>query len=468
MLADMLSLFFASCPYYQRLYLVNSPVVRGENLRFREAGVKEVLSSAFLPWLNSFRFFLGQVALLKKTAGIEFKYDPHAPLSGNVMDRWILARCQSLIKLVQEEMGAYRLYTVMPRLLNLIDELTNWYIRCNRRRLKGENGEEDTLAALNSLFETLYTLCRTMSSFTPFLTENIYQGLRVFLPAPAADDKQDYRSVHFISFPEIREEYLDPVIQRRFAALQSVIELTRTVRERNTLPLRVPLKELLVFHSDQQYLDDVASLLSYVKEELNVRDVTLTTDEAACGVQYKVSADWPVLGRKLRKDMGKVKKGLEKVTSDEAKAYTATGKIIVEGIELIEGDLKVTKAVEIGDRQGKWDSNTDGGVVVLLDTEVREELQAEGTARELVNRVQRLRKKAGLQATDEVDAFYSFQAGMGQALQECFEAQGDFFQKSLRRKPMPVKERPADAKIITEEEQQVGDDSFLLSLVWTA
>src|ERR1700691_487243 len=144
-----------------RMFLVNSPIVRGDNLRFREAGVKEVVSCVLLPWLNSFRFFLGQVALLKKTAGIDFKYNPHAPLS-NVMDRWILARCQSLIRLVREEMAAYRLYTIIPRLLDLVDELTNWYIRFNRKRLKGEDGAEDTVAALNTLFETLFTLCRTM------------------------------------------------------------------------------------------------------------------------------------------------------------------------------------------------------------------------------------------------------------------------------------------------------------------
>jgi hypothetical protein len=85
-------------------------------------------------------------------------------VSKNVMDRWILARCQSLIKLVKEEMAAYRLYTIIPRLLDLIDELTNWYIRFNRRRLKGEDGLEDTVVALNTLFETLFTLCRTMVS----------------------------------------------------------------------------------------------------------------------------------------------------------------------------------------------------------------------------------------------------------------------------------------------------------------
>lgn len=144
------------------MYLVNSPIVRGDNLRFREEGVKDVISRVLLPWLNSFRFFLGHVAILKKATGIDFKYDPHAPLPNNVMDRWVLARCQSLILLVRQEMAAYRLYTIIPRLLDLIDELTNWYIRFNRKRFKGEDGKQDTVSALNTLFETLFTLCLTM------------------------------------------------------------------------------------------------------------------------------------------------------------------------------------------------------------------------------------------------------------------------------------------------------------------
>lgn len=144
------------------MFLVNSPIVRGENLRFREEGVHDVVSRVMLPWVNAFRFFLGQASLLHKTTGIKFKYNPHAPLSNNVMDRWILARCQSLILLFRQEMAAYRLYSILPRLLDLVDELTNWYIRFNRRRLKGEDGTEDTIAALNTLFETLLTLCRTM------------------------------------------------------------------------------------------------------------------------------------------------------------------------------------------------------------------------------------------------------------------------------------------------------------------
>lgn len=300
--------------------------------------------------------------------------------------------------------------------------------------------------------------------------------------------------MHFLSFPEVRQEYFDPVIVRRFTALQAVIELCRTVRERNRLPLKVssevacdiartigvltgdeccafsqiPLKELVVFHAEQEFLEDVRSLSTYIEEELNIRDLTLSSDEKACGVRFRVTADWPVLGRKLRKDLGKVKAGLEHLTSEDVKNYIATGKVNVAGIELVEGDLRVIRYVDTEGLQGQYDHNTDGNVVILLDTVVRPELQAEGTAREVINRIQRLRKKAALQATDEIDAFYSFEAGLGAALTEVIESQGDIFARVLKRKPLPVSARAADAVVIMEEEQEVGDDKFVLSLVRAA
>lgn len=447
-----------------RLYMINSPIVRAENLRFREEGVKEIIASVFLPWLNSFRFFLAQVVLLKKDMSIDFQYDPNAPLSENVMDRWVLARCQSLIAYVREEMENYRLYTVVPRLLTMINELTNWYIRFNRRRLKGENGAKDTVAALNTLFETLMTVCRTMSSFTPFITENLFQGLRKFLP-PNMDASVDYRSVHFVPFPEVRKDCLDPVIQRRFSALQSVIELGRAMREKKNLPLRVPLKELTVFHTDRQYLDDVQSLSGYVEEELNIRDLVLSQDEERCGVRFKLLADWPTLGKKLRKDMGKVKKGLDQVSSADAKAYMQTNQIVIEGIPLGEGDLRAQRYVDEAVLPKNVLSDTDGQVVVLLDSEVHPELQAEGAARDVINRIQRLRKKAGLQPTDAIDYFYRFTEGMTEALDDVMKTQSEVFTRNLRRVPRPAAELPNDAEVVFEEEQEVNDTKFLLTLV---
>lgn len=140
-------------------------------------------------------------------------------------------------------MTVYRLYTVVPRLLDLVDELTNWYIRINRRRLKGESGSEETVHALTSLFETLLTLCRTLTPFTPFFTENIYQSLRPFLSKNTANLEmgEDLRSIHFLPFPHPREEYFDPTIEKQVQRMQAVIILGRALRDKHTLPLKVSI-----------------------------------------------------------------------------------------------------------------------------------------------------------------------------------------------------------------------------------
>ncbi|KAJ6625474.1 tRNA synthetases class I-domain-containing protein [Mycena sp. CBHHK59/15] len=443
-----------------RMFLVNSPVVRGDNLRFREEGVREVISRVLLPWLNSFRFFLGQAALLKKTTGVDFKYNAHAPVPNNVMDRWILARCQSLIKLVREEMAAYRLYTIIPRLLDLVDELTNWYIRFNRKRLKGEEGKEDTIAALNTLFETLFTLCRTMSSYTPFMTENLYQTLKKFIHEdPAAGD---VRSIHFLSFPDVKEEYFDADIERQVLRMQTVIDLTRNIRESNSISLKTPLKELLVFNADEQYVNDVRPLQKYIESELNVRDVVFSTDETSSGVRYRAVADWQVLGRKLRKDVGRVKNALPNLSSDDVRNFLDMGKISVDGIELVTGDLTVQRYLEV---EGQYATNTDNDVVVRLDIQVHPELMGEWLARELTNRVQKLRKKAGLQATDDVIVFYRFEEGSGADLLSAMKDYSDMIRKTIGSVPASVRECREGAEVLIEEEQEVADRKFALYLV---
>jgi isoleucyl-tRNA synthetase len=119
------------------LYLINSPVVRGETLRFQKEGVRDVLKDVFLPWFNAFRFLIQNIQQRKMEKGIHFSCDPSQPLSpSNTMDKWILSFTQSLVKFVHKEMEAYHLYTVVPRLVKYINQLTNWYVRFNRRRIK--------------------------------------------------------------------------------------------------------------------------------------------------------------------------------------------------------------------------------------------------------------------------------------------------------------------------------------------
>ncbi|TGO11878.1 hypothetical protein BTUL_0099g00100 [Botrytis tulipae] len=448
-----------------RLYLINSPVVRAEPLRFKEAGVKEVVSKVLLPLWNSYKFFEGQVALLKKMENVDYVFDPTAEATNtNVMDRWILASCQSLLKFVNQEMAGYRLYTVVPRLLDLIDNTTNWYIRFNRRRLKGESGLNDTKHALNTLFEVLFTLTRGLAPFTPFLTDNIYQRLLPHIPKEL--QAEDPRSVHFLAFPDVREELFDVEVERRVGRMQRVIELGRVSRERRTIGLKTPLKTLIVIHHDPVYLEDVRSLEGYITEELNIRELILTSDEAKYNVQYSVNADWPVLGKKLKKEVQKVKKALPGLTSEQVHNYVLEKSIVVDGIKLEEGDLVVKRGLKDDESSKNLETNTDEDVLTILDVELHADLADEALGREIINRVQRLRKKAGLQPTDDIKMEYKvLEDPSSIGLREAFASQAQAIEKALRRPLNEAEGSAAGESVILEEDQEIQKATFSLRLL---
>lgn len=440
-----------------RLYLINSPVVRAETLKFKEEGVKEVISKVFLPWYNAYKFFLTQTAVLKKDFDYDFQYNHNMQKSDSVMDRWILASCQSLIKFVREEMNAFRLYTVVPRLLNMIDILTNWYVRFNRKRLKGENGLDEAKLAMNTLYEVLLTLCGTMAPFTPFLVENMYQNLKGF--APKNPDIVDDRSIHFLEFPTVREEYFDPEIERAVSRMQSVIELGRTVRERKNLSLKTPLKELVIIHSDPQYQADVKALESYITDELNVRNIIITDNEDKYGVKYKAEADWKVLGQKLKKDAMKVKKGLTEVSSDQIKEFLVTKELIVSGIRVTDEDLNVVRYFDIS-ADVLYEANSDRESLILLDVKLYPELEEEGVAREIINRVQRLRKKANLLPTDDINMYYRFATDLSNELEAIIKNQEATLVKVIKKPLFDIKKMSSSESVIVEEEQDVNGVKF--------
>ncbi|KAJ2451557.1 isoleucine--tRNA ligase [Coemansia sp. RSA 2336] len=444
-----------------RLYLINSPVVRAETLKFKEEGVKEIVSRVLLPWFNAFRFFEAQVAMLKKSDGVEFKFNPEEK-SENIMDRWVLASVQSLIQFVREEMTAYRLYTVVPRLLEMIDQLTNWYVRFNRKRLKGANGVEDTTHALNTLYEVLLTMSRLMAPFTPFITETMYQSLKAYLPEGFFDG--DARSLHFVPFPEVRKEYFNTEIERAMSRMQAVIELGRIIRERNNISLKKPLLELVVIHPDPEYLDDVRGLSKYIVEELNLRNLVLTSEESKYGIKYRAEADYKKLGATLRKDLPRVRKALPSVPSSEIKAAQNGGSLVVDGITLKADDFNIVRyfdALSLEDKDRKYEEATDKNVVVLLDTEMYDELQQEGVAREIINRIQRLRKKAGLQPVDDIVYYCQITQDPKGVLAGALKTQAKFLRENLKQDVLDMASKAADAFI--EEEQEVDESKFMLA-----
>lgn len=248
--------------------------------------------------------------------------------------------------------------------------------------------------------------------------------------------------------------------------MQKVIELARLSRERRTIGLKTPLKTLVVIHADPQYLEDVKSLESYITEELNVRDLVLSSDEAKYNVQYSVTAEWPVLGKKLKKDMARVKKALPTITSEDVQGYVQNKFIMVDGIRLEEGDLVVRRGVPEDESNKSLETNTDSDVLTILDTELHPELAQEGLAREIVNRVQRLRKKAGLQPTDDIKMEYKVGSDPENVgLEEAFASQSAVFVKALRRPLEKEGEGEKAGDVIAEEEQEVQQATFLLRLL---
>ncbi|QSL66508.1 hypothetical protein MERGE_000888 [Pneumocystis wakefieldiae] len=431
-----------------RLYLINSPVVRAEPLKFKEDGVKEVVAKVIIPWWNSYNFFEMQVKLLKKTHDLDFMYNPASGVSNNVMDKWILSSCQSLISFVKKEMSEYCLYTVVPVLLKLIEDMTNWYIRFNRRRLKGEYGKDDTLTALNVLFDVLYTLCRTMAPFTPFLTEAIYQNLKKYIPETT---EQDVRSIHFISFPDVIEERFEFDVERKFNRMQKVVDLARKLREKKSIGLKVPLKELVVIHHDEQYLNDIKSVEQYIKEELNIRNLLLSSNEEEYGVRYSLEADWSVLGKRLRKDIVKVRNFLSNVTFEQVKNFMQNKEIVIDDIKLVESDLQVIRTIDFKN-EIDHETNTDQDVFIILDTKIYPELKTEYLAREVINRVQRLRKKVGLQIIDDIRMEYVM-------IHDSIGLEDAIFQHHM------LLTKILHPKQIIREEQDVQGATFILSLL---
>jgi isoleucyl-tRNA synthetase len=304
-----------------RLYLINSPLVRGQSLKFSEKGLKEVIKDVFLPLYNSYRFLIQNIQRYEQTNGKVYKYN-FANITNNletlnITDRWIIAYNQRLIKFVRTEMENYRLYTVVTELLGFLDKLTNWYIRLNRARLKGDFGVEDNLNSLNVLFNTLENLVILLSPFVPFITENIYQNLKNGL-------EQYEDSIHYLQIPNFNESLIDIKIEEVMNNMISVIELGRQLREKKGISLKRPVASIQVINFNKNYLDNLKIVENYIIDELNTNEM-IYTDEEHKYIKVSSKANFEVLYKKS-KDIKEMMKDEEKENDPELKKEEETAK----------------------------------------------------------------------------------------------------------------------------------------------
>ena len=440
-----------------RLYLINSPVVRAEPLKFKEVGVREVGRDVFLPWYNSYRFFIVQARRLQFEHNIEFKYDSKAYKStDNVFDKWIVSSLQTLVAFVHVEMEAYRLYTVIPELVRFIDSLSKWYVRFNKNRLKGDNGVEQCVFALQALFEVLYKLCILMAPFCPFLVESMYQNLRQVLP-----ENERHESVHYCPMLEVNEDARDVVVERRVRNLQEVIELSRTARAAAPFSLRIPAPELIVVLQSAQDLADVQGLSDYIQSDLNVKSLSLSNEMGAF-IALSASANRKALGSRLKGQIGVVCDAVSKMTHAQVTEFLQVGFVEFFGHRLEKVDIEILYNFTGDSVKYASSTSSSGNMLAIVDKQLTKECEQEGLAREFMSRVQKLRKSSGISYEDKIVVHYKATGDMpklGQTLVDFLQ----FIQTGIR-----VDVKPHDDghySVVATEEIEVFDEKLTIYLV---
>jgi len=366
-----------------RLFLINSGLVRAEELRFTDDGVKDMVRRVLLPWYNSFKFF-------QTYAQVDgWKTRDQIPKSKNILDQWLISKLQTLIQNVNREMQAYRLYNVVPELFNFIEDLTNWYIRLNRRRFWEEGMTESKDAAYQTLFFTLDTLSRLMAPFTPFLADHIYLELKEFKP-------KSKLSVHLESYPEGIDELIQSDLERAVGRMQQVILLGRQKRVAESVKVKTPLNTLKIVHQDEKLLKDMSLLEEYIKTELNIKLIEYHNNENDF-VTLAAKPNSPVLGKKLGKDFARFRPMIENLSTEALKKVENGETVEIEGIIFDSQDLLIMRNAKAGTQ-----AVTNKLITIDLDCTLDQALIDEGLAREMVNRIQKTRKDAKLNVADRV------------------------------------------------------------------
>ena len=366
-----------------RLYLINSGLVKGEDQQFSDHGVKDMVRRVLLPWYNAFKFF--------HTYAQVDGYHPqqHFQMGEGLTDRWILSKLQTLTHKVSREMEAYRLDQVVPPLFSFIDDLTNWYIRLNRRRFWEEGLERDKCMAYSTLFTTVRHLSTLMAPFAPFLSESIFQGLRKFAPSLP-------ESVHLCSYPETNPSLMDPTLEDAMGRMQQIILLGRQKRVQEEIKVKIPLSKLTIVHRDGNLLREIAKLEGPIKSELNVKEVAYVRDEHNY-IDLFARPNSPVLGRKLGKEFARYQKLICSLSGKQCRELEA-------GRSITLGEREFSPEEVLVFCRPKQGTGTLSNRLISIDLncQLDDQLIREGLAREVVNRIQKTRKELQLNVSDRI------------------------------------------------------------------
>ncbi len=387
-----------------RLYMINSPVVRAESLRFSEEGVKQSLRHLLIPLWNSYSFFVTYANVDGWTP------EQIVPECDHLMDRWVRSSQARLMQEVTTAMDLYDLQGALRPFVQFIEDLTNWYIRRSRRRFWKSDDDTDKAQAYSTLYQVLLDLCKIAAPFVPFISETIYQNLRT------ADMPE---SVHLCDFPTAENIERDEILEAQMEAVMNAVEQGRGLRAEYKLKNRQPLAKMHVVCEDEQLLAKIAELDDIMAEELNVREVVFATDPSELAT-ISAKPNFKQLGPKLGPLMKKAGAIIGGLTAEQIAALGAGNEVTVE----IEGTSVTLAPSDVEFKHTPKDNlavSAIANLVVGLDTQLDDALIREGLAREFVNKVQNMRKTADLDVVQRIEIRYASTAAVGEAVNEFAE-----------------------------------------------
>ena len=369
-----------------RLFLIRSPVVRGEDLKYSDQGVKEILRQVIIPLWNAYSFFVTYATIDNATP---------EPLEGeptNPFDQWLCSEVARLVALCRRHLDAYDLQRATDPLVEFIDNLNNWYIRRCRRRFWESEITDDKQHAYNTLYYALINLVKVAAPLIPFVTEEIYRNLRT-------DSMPD--SVHLCDYPHPDRTLRNEKLESRMRLCLRAIKLGRTLRRNCNLKMRQPLSTLYLTSPDGQERAILTSMGEIIREELNIKEVIIRTDEREF-VTYRVKPNYKLLGKVLGahiKDVAHFTAALSDIEIQSIiEGSTLRLNVGAHSLDISLHNVEITRTAK-----GTTPILTDGTLVAAIDPEITPALRDEGLMRDLLRAIQRSRKEARLDLAERIE-----------------------------------------------------------------
>jgi isoleucyl-tRNA synthetase len=365
-----------------------------DNLKFDIEGVAEVRRKFFGTLYNTYSFF----ALYANIDGFNYS-EPEVPINERPeIDRWILSELNTLIKDVDSFYADYEPTKAARAISDFVQEnLSNWYVRlCRRRFWKGEYAQ-DKIAAYQTLYTCLVTVAKLSAPIAPFFMDRLYKDLT------QASQSERFESVHLADFPAYADNFVDKSLESRMQKAQTISSLVLSLRKKEMIKVRQPLQRVMIPVLDESQKAEIEAVAELIKAEVNVKEIQLMDD--ASGVLVKqVKPNFKALGPRFGKDMGLISKEIQNFSQEQINEIDKNGSldIVISGksITLTTEDVEITSQDIPG-----WLVANAGGITVALDITITDELKKEGIARELVNRIQNIRKDSGFEVTDRIRVY---------------------------------------------------------------